>query len=124
MGRDLGHARRVGPGDPDRPLDRDHERRIERAGGKAESRLTAAHELQINLGEQLGVEQGAVLGARGIVDLEASAEGVEADLGAGEAAARRTASTRSAAASASTIPGAPSTAPCSTPNCWPRSISS
>ncbi|MEY9509322.1 DNA polymerase III epsilon subunit [Bradyrhizobium elkanii] len=35
----------------------------------------------------------------------------------------RTGSTISARVIRSTIPAAPSTAPCSTPNCWPRSIS-
>ena len=38
--------------------------------------------------------------------------------------ARRTTSTRSARATASTIRGAPSTARCSTPRSWPKSISS
>ena len=54
----------------------------------------------------------------------ARAAGRYLDAGAAQIPACRTASTICARATASTIPAAPSTAPCSTPNCWPRSISS
>ena len=40
---------------------------------QAEVRLAAAHQAEIDLGEQLGVEQGAVPGARGSVDVEPAA---------------------------------------------------
>ena len=45
---------------------------------QAERRLAAAGELQVDVGEQLGVEQGAVLLAHGPVDPEALAERIQA----------------------------------------------
>src|SRR6185369_6021366 len=45
--------------------------------GKPELRLTAADQLQIDLGKDLGVEQRAVLGAAGIVDTVARAQRIE-----------------------------------------------
>ena len=45
--------------------------------GKAERRLTAAEQFEIDLGQNLGVEQGAVLGAARIVDAVFRAERVE-----------------------------------------------
>ncbi len=59
----------------------------EAACGRAERGLTPADQLEIDGGEQLAVEQGAVLGARREIDGEAPAQRVEAGLGAGEAPA-------------------------------------
>ena len=41
--------------------------------GKFEPGLTAAHQLQIDIGQKFGVEQRAVLGAVAVVDFEALA---------------------------------------------------
>ena len=53
-----------------------------------EARLTAAHHLEIDLGEKFAVEQSAMLGAAGIVDIEAAAQRIEIVLRAGELAPR------------------------------------
>src|SRR3546814_14296315 len=53
--------------------------------GQHQARLPAAHQLQIDFGQKLGVEQRAVQRAAGIVDAEALAEGIQAGLGAQEA---------------------------------------
>ena len=59
-----------------------------RVGDQAEADLAAAGQLDIDLGEQLRVEQSAVLDALAAVDPEARAQGIEAVLGARVAAAR------------------------------------
>ena len=53
-----------------------------RFGNQAKPDLAAAGELDIDLGEQLRIEQGAVLDAVAAVDSEAHAQSVEAVLGA------------------------------------------
>src|SRR5262249_56184395 len=53
---------------------------------EGEGGLAPAQQLEIDRGEELAVEQRAVLGARREVDLEAAAERVEAGRRAGEAA--------------------------------------
>ena len=57
--------------------------------GEDQRGLAAAGQLGIDLGEDLGVEQGAVLGAPRIVDAVAPAERVEADRRAGMTAPRQ-----------------------------------
>ena len=54
-------------------------------GDQTEIRLAAAHQAQIDLREQLGIEQGAVPGARRAVHVEAAAQRIEAVRRAGEA---------------------------------------
>ena len=51
--------------------------------GQGEADLAAAGQLDIALGEELGVDQGAVLDPQAPVDPEAGAQRVEAVLGAG-----------------------------------------
>jgi hypothetical protein len=55
-----------------------------RGGIEAEVGLTAADQFEVNLGEDFGVEQSAVLFSGGVVDTEAAAERVERGGGAGE----------------------------------------
>ena len=49
-----------------------------RALGKDQGGLTAADELEINFGQELGIEQSTVADALGIVDAIAAAQGIEA----------------------------------------------
>ena len=56
-------------------------------GNQAEADLAPAGQFDIDLGEQLRVEQRAVLDAVAAVDPEAHAQGIEAVLGAGMARA-------------------------------------
>ena len=57
-------------------------------GDQAKPDLAPAGQLDIDLGEQLRVEQGAMLDAVAAVDPEAHAQGIEAVLGAGMAGPR------------------------------------
>ena len=52
---------------------------------RAEIGLAATHEAEIHLGEQLGIEQSAVPGARRAVHVEAAAQRIQAVRRAGEA---------------------------------------
>ena len=74
----LGRARRMRPGRPDDALAHPHDDRALPAATSAEIGLTAAHQPQIDLGEQLRVQQRAVTGARGGIDVEAPAQRIQA----------------------------------------------
>ena len=64
-------------------------RGLHRPGGaESERRLPAADQLKIDLGQQLGIEQGAVPGACRVVDSEAAAQCVQVCRRAGELATR------------------------------------
>ena len=80
MGRELGFGEPRRQGDRPRPdRARPTVRPPRRRAGldQAELRLAAADQLEIDLGQNLGVEQRAVLGAARIVDAEAGAQIVE-----------------------------------------------
>ena len=52
------------------------------AGFQCKARLPPANQLEIDLGKKLGIQQRPVLGTGGIIDIEASAQRVEAGLSA------------------------------------------
>ena len=64
-------------------------RRLRSLGGKRETDLATAGQLDIALGEELRVDQRAMLYAQAAVDAEAGAERIKAVLGARDAAAAR-----------------------------------
>src|SRR6185437_11044023 len=88
MRRRLGLARRMRPRRARRAVYRRHAGGSGKADGEVETRLAAADELEIDGGEQLAIELGAVLGALREVDGEAPAQRIEARRRAGIAAAR------------------------------------
>src|SRR4051794_8551830 len=83
VGGELCLAGAMRPGDAELARDGDRTRATE-IGSQLEAALTAADQVEIDLGQELGVEPGAVLGALRIVDGEAAAQRVEAGLRAGE----------------------------------------
>ena len=90
MRRELGLGRRMRARRAHRQVADDHDRR--RAAldlrRQAENALTAAAQLEIDLGQKLGIEQRAVLDPVRVVDAEALAERIEAGALAGELPAR------------------------------------
>src|SRR4051794_13831670 len=96
MGGELVRSRGVSPRRPN--LDGDArripfgERHADRLGDdflEPEADLPAAGQLDIALGEKLGVDQRAMLDSKAAVDSEAAAERVEAVLGAGVSGTRQ-----------------------------------
>src|SRR6185312_10782407 len=81
--------RRVRARRPRRALDQPRRLRANHSGGEVEAGLATADQLEIDGGEQLAIELGAVLGALAEIDAEAPAERVKAELRAGKAALRQ-----------------------------------
>src|SRR6185437_10928972 len=86
MRRQLIIGRRVRARRTCRAIDGSHHLRTDDSGGEIEAGLAAADQLEIDRGEQLAIELGAVLGALAEIDAEAAAQRIEAELSAGKAA--------------------------------------
>src|SRR6185437_12077209 len=82
-------ARRVRARRPRPALDGSHRLGANHGGGEVKAGLATADQLEIDRGEQLAIELGAVLYALAEIDAEASTERIEAELRAGKAALRQ-----------------------------------
>ena len=85
MRGEFGFGRHMRAGGPRLPGEADGEPDVRGGSGdQLQARLAAADQLKIDFGQQLGVEQRAMLGPCRVVDSEAPAQRIETGLRAGE----------------------------------------